>query len=183
MGTPHPAAQYFMSARPPAVELPHLLTALDADLIGMVSRLTGVNPGLWNEPAPYDDDNRYDEVRETASLAAWGLPPNQAEIRSFSPRVQEAVFGSHVMLVDAEADPATLARLAVTPGARDESGAWMVRGYEDLPELPELLTVCQWALIPVGPERSRALFVVDGSRADWIAQLAEWCARDRKSVV
>src|SRR5262245_37369281 len=163
-----PAAEFFSTPDPVAVELSHLVTALDAALLGKVAHLTRCGVGLWNLPAPFDEENRLDEMRESAPFSAWALPPNQAEIFSFSPRVHEAVFGSKVMFLDAKFDEAILTRLAVSPGRRLPNGAWITRPYHDLPELRDLVEQCHWALIPLGLERSEALFVTSQARSDWI---------------
>ena len=48
-----------------------------------------------------------------------------------------------------------------------------MRGYQDLPELPQLLESCGWALIPIGPERSRALFIVSPANTNLVTTLRE----------
>src|SRR6266511_1258045 len=50
-----PASPYFSVARPPALELPHLITALDAEFIGKLVHLTKSEPGLWPVPAPFEE--------------------------------------------------------------------------------------------------------------------------------
>jgi hypothetical protein len=176
-----PADLYFSNANPPAIDLPHLLAALDAELLGEVAHLTKSRIGIWQLPAPYDDTDQFDNTRETAPLSAWGLPLNQGEILSFSSFVQETVFGSKCMFVDAASDETVLTRLAIPAGARLESGAWVTQGYEDLPQIREVLECCAWALIPVGPERSRALFVTRPAGAPWVTDLSEWCERDGRN--
>jgi len=176
-----PASDFFSTPEPVAVAMPHLVTALDAALLGKMAYLTRCGIGLWNLPAPFDDEDRFDEMRETARFSAWALPLNQGEILSFSPRVHEAVFGGKAMFVDANFDEATLTRLAVSPGQRLATGAWITRAYHDLPELQELVEQCQWALIPLGLERSQALFVTSQAKADWIAKLQEWCDHDGRN--
>ena len=181
MGTNLPAGCFFQSARPPAIELPHLITALDAELMGKVVHLTKSKPGLWNVAAPFDENDVYDRARESAPFSAWALPANQAEVLSFGLLVQEAVFGVKLMMLDANFDEATLTRLAVSTGERLETGAYVTRGYQDLPELRELVEQCGWALIPIGPERSKGLFVVSRTKADWIPALREWCEREGRN--
>jgi hypothetical protein len=173
--------QFFTSARPPAVELPHFITALDAELIGKVAHLTKSKPGLWGVPAPFDENDVYDRARESAPFNAWALPANQAEVLAFSPVIQEAIFGVKLMMLDATFDEATLARLAVTHGQRLKTGAYVSRGYQDLPELPQLIEQCGWALIPIGPERSKGFFVANAAHAEWIDKMQEWCGREGRN--
>jgi hypothetical protein len=176
-----PAFLYFSSARPPVLELPHLITVLDAELIGKVVHLTKSKPGLWPVPAPFDEQDVYDVARESAPFSAWALPANHGEVLAFSPMIQEAIFGAKLMMVDATFDEATLARLAVTTGQRMETGAYVTQGYQDLSALPQLISQCGWALIPIGPERSKGLFVVSSEKADWIAKMHEWCDREGRN--
>ncbi len=181
METTSSAGTYFSSLRPAALDMPHLITALDAELIGKVAHLTKARIGLWNVPAPFDERDVFDRAREAAPLSAWMLPANQAEVLSFGAQVQEAIFGTRLMMVDAEFDEPTLVRLAVTVGKRLESGAYVTQGFQDLPQLPELIELCEWALIPIGPERSKGLFLTCQSKADWIAKLQEWCDREGRN--
>ena len=181
METTSSAGLFFSSAQPAAVGLPHLITALDAELIGKVAHLTKAKIGLWNVPAPFDEQDVFERAREAAPLSAWMLPANQAEILSFGAQVQEAIFGTKLMMVDADFNEATLARIAVTTGKRLETGAYVTPGFQDLPQLAELLELCGWTLIPVGPERSKGLFLTGRARADWIVKLEEWCEREGRN--
>lgn len=173
--------QFFGSPRPAAAELLHLITALDAELIGKMAHLTKSKPGLWPVAAPFDENDVFERARESAPFNAWALPANQAEVLAFSHVIQEAVFGVKLMMLDANFDEGTLARLAVTTGQRLETGAYVTRGFQDLPELPRLIEQCGWALIPIGPERSRGLFLVSAANADWIAKMQEWCEREGRN--
>jgi hypothetical protein len=157
--------------------LPHLVTGLDAEWIGKVAHVTKANIALWPLPAPFDEDDRFDATRDAAPLSAWALPLNQTAILSLSPIIQEAIFRSELMLLDAAFDEETLSRVAVTPRQRLETGAYVARGFQDLPELPQLVQQCGWVVIPIGPERSRSLFLTSPTHAGWIAQLQEWCDR------
>ena len=177
MGTKLPADCFFQSVRPPVIELPHLITALDAELLGKVAHLTKSKPGLWGVAAPFDENDVYDRARESAPFSAWALPANQAEVLSYGLLVQETVFGVKLMMLDATFDEVILARLAVSTGERMETGAYVTRGYQDFPELRELVEQCGWVLIPIGPERSKGLFIVSRAKADWITKLREWCER------
>jgi hypothetical protein len=181
MGTDLSTTQFFASAEPSAAGLPHFISALDAELIGKVAHLTKAKPGLWPVAAPFDDQDVFERARESAPFKAWALPGNQAEVLSFGHVVQEAIFGVKLMMLDANFDEATLARLAVTTGHRLETGAYVTRGYQDLPELAQLVERCGWVLIPVGPERSRGLFVASQANADWIAKMQEWCEREGRN--
>jgi hypothetical protein len=176
-----PAGSFFSSPHPAALDLPHLITALDAELLGKIVHLTRSKPGLWGVSAPFDENDVFDRARESAPLAAWAFPANQAELLSFGPLVQEAVFGIRLMMLDADFDEGMLARLATTTGERLETGAFIVHGHQDLPTLGELIEHCGWALIPIGPERSKALFVVGRSRSEWVATLKGWCFRDGRN--
>jgi hypothetical protein len=173
--------QFFSTANPPAINLPHFISALDAELIGKVAHLTKSKPGLWPVAAPFDDNDVFERARESAPFHAWRLSANQAEVLAFGRVVQEAVFGVKLLMLDANFDEATLARLAVTTGQRLETGAYVTRGYQDLPELSELVGLCGWVLIPVGPERSRGLFVASPANAGWIAKMREWCEREGRN--
>jgi len=181
MGAEHATTQFFSSAQPPAVGLPHFIAALDAELIGKVAHLTKSKPGLWPVAAPFDDNDVFDRARESAPFNAWALSANQAEVLSFGPVVQEAIFGVKLMMLDASFDEATLVRLAVTTGQRLETGAYITRGFQDLPELPQLIEQCGWVLVPVGPERSRGLFVASKTNAGWIGKMQEWCEREGRN--
>lgn len=176
-----PAAGVFASAEPTILGLGHLVTALDGELIGKVTHLTQAKPGLWPLPAPFDEEDRFDNTREAAPLAAWALPANQREVQSFGPLVAEAVFGAKIMFLDAAADEAFLAQIATSPGHRLETGAWVTRAYQDLPQLPEVIQRIGWALIPIGPERSQGLFIVSAANAPWLSKLADWCDREGRN--
>lgn len=171
------AAQLFCTPRPAVASLPHLITALDAELIGKVVHLTKGRPGLWPLSAPFDDNDVYDRARESAPFQAWALPANQAEVLSFGLLTQESVFGMKLLMLDASVDEATLRRLATPTGERMETGAYVMGGFQDLPALPELLEHSGWALIPVGAERGKALFVTSPSRSEWVTILEGWCER------
>jgi hypothetical protein len=177
-----PAAACFSSSRPAALALPHLITALDAELIGKVSHLTRSKPGLWPIPAPFDENDQFDNTRESAPLASWALPLNQTEVQGLRWHVAEAVFGSKLMFVNSEADETVLAQLAVPPGRRLDTGAYVTDGYEDLAALSELLDRIGWALIPIGPERSRALFITSPKSGDWVEKLRDWTDHQGRST-
>ena len=181
MATDVLSMQFFNSAKPAVAGLPHFISALDAELIGKLAHLTKSKPGLWPVAAPFDENDVYDRARESAPFNAWALPANQAEVLAFAPVIQEAIFGVKLMMLDANFDEATLMRLAVTTGQRLETGAYVTRGFQDLPELPQLVERCGWVLIPIGPERSRGLFIASPTNADWIAKMQEWCEREGRN--
>jgi len=176
-----PAENFFSSSHPAALDLPHLITALDAELLGKVIHLTKSKPGLWGVNAPFDENEVFDRARESAPFSAWAFPANQAEILSFGMLLQEAVFGIKLMMLDAGFDEGTLVRLATPTGQRLETGAYVIEGYQDLPTLGGLIERCGWALIPIGPERSKALFITSPSRREWVATLKGWCGRDGRN--
>ena len=177
----HPILSCFVTPRPAVLSLPHLVTALDADLLGMIAFLTNSAPGVWGMPALFDAKDCFDNTRESGPFSEWALPLNQAELLSYSVRTREIVFGTTAMLLDSSCDEAVLARLAVAPGRRLDSGAFVTRGYHDLPELPHLLASCGWVLIPIGPERSQALFVAAPGRAGLTTELKAWCERQGRN--
>jgi len=86
------------------------------------------------------------------------------------------------MFVNCEADETVLAKLGVPAGRRLETGAYVTDGYEDLPSLAELLGRIAWALIPIGPERSRALFITSAAAGDWVEKLREWTDHQGRST-
>lgn len=170
------AAAFFESPQPPALGLPHLITALDAELMGQVAHLTRSRPGLWHVPAPFDEENRFDNMRTSAPLEAWSSPLNQAEVQGLRFYVSEAIFSAHLMFVDSAADEKILTTLAVTTGRRLETGAYVSQSYADISTLPALIEQIGWALIPLGPERSKAIFLTCPARAELVGKLRDWCA-------
>lgn len=177
-----PAAPFFSSPHPAALDLPHLITALDAELLGKVVHLTRCFPGIWPVPAPYDDADVLDKARESAPFANWALLANQAELLSFGQIVREAFFGAKVIILNALFDESVLARFAPATGERLETGAYVFHNFADSPHLADLLNLCGWALIPIGPERSQALFIVARENALLVAELRNWCERHGRDV-
>lgn len=174
-------APWFESPDPAVLALPHLVTALDAELIGKVTQFTKSKPGIWDVPAPFDEHDGFDNLRETAPLSAWALPLNQGEVQAFGPLVTEAVFGVKLMFVDAAADERLLSEHAVCAGRRLPTGAYVTQGYQDLATLTHVLERIGWSLIPLAPDGSRALFATSAARANWVAQLREWCEREGRN--
>jgi hypothetical protein len=172
----------FFQAEPAVAGLPHLITILDGELIGKISHLTKTRPGLWPLPAPFDENDQYNEVRETARFADWGLPLNQAEVQGVGRLVKEALFGANLMLLSSAVDESRLGPIGQTTGQRLENGAWFTPGFQDLPELPKVIELAGWVLIPVGPSRSRALVAVAPDQTVVIDKLQEWCDRFGRDV-
>lgn len=172
----------FSEANPAVAALPHLITLMDGELLGKVSQLTKSRPGLWPLPAPFDEEDRYNEVREAAKFADWALPWNQAEVQGVGRMVKEALFGANLILLDASVDEDRLRPFAQSQGRRLSNGAWFTPGYQDLPTLPQVVDLAGWVLIPVGPGRSRALFAASSARAEWVDTLRDWCDRQGRDT-
>jgi len=176
-----PAATLFPTANPPLARLPHLITALDAELLGKISQLTKASLALWHVPAPFDENLQFDNTRESAPLSEWSLPLNQAEVLGLRWNAAEAIFGEGVMILDAESDERLLTDLATRVGRRLESGSFVTPGYEELKTLPQLVEQSSWVLIPVGAERSKAFFVTNAAHAGLVQKLCEWCERQGRN--
>lgn len=173
---------FFTSPRPAVVDLPHLITALDAELIAKVAHLTGTAPGLWRLPAPYDEEGVFDPWRdEETPFSLWSLPVNQAELLAPGRYAAEALFGTKAILLDSSIDEPAAAALADFKGERRDNGGFYVDGVQDLPALPRLIELTRWALIPVAPDRSHGLFVAAPAEAGWVNLLREWCERAGRS--
>lgn len=175
-------ADLFFRAEPAVAALPHLITMLDGELVGKVSQLTKSRPGLWPLPAPFDEHDNYNEVRESANFAAWGLPLNQAEVQGMGRLIRDALFGANLLLMSSAIDEAVVGPLAQTHGQRLENGAWFTPGYQDIPELPKVVELARWVLIPLGPGRNRALFAAAADQAEWITKLQDWCERQGRDL-
>lgn len=182
MSFTQPASTYFSAPHPAALDLPHVITALDAELLGKIVHLTRSVPGIWPVPAPFDDADVLDKARESAPFANWALLANQAELLSFGQIVREAFFGTKVIILNALFDESVLARFAPATGERLETGAYVFHNFADSPRLTDLLNLCGWALIPIGPERSQALFIVARENALLVAELRNWCERHGRNM-
>ena len=174
-------SMFFSAPRPPVVDLPHLITALDAELIGRVAHLTKSKPGLWRLSAPYDENDVFDPWRDEAPFREWELPSNQAELFAPGRYAAEALFGTKAILLDSAIDEAAVLALADVRGQRRDNGGFYVDGLHDLPVLPQLLELTRWALMPVAPDRSHGLFVTAPNQAAWVETLREWCERRGRS--
>ena len=176
-----PATTLFPTANPPLAPLPHLITALDAELLGKISQLTKANLALWHVPAPFDANLQFDNTRESAPLSEWAAPLNQAEVLGLRWNAAEAIFGGKVMIVDASSNESLLTELATPVGRREETGAYVTPGYEELETLPQLVEQSGWVLIPVGAERSKAFFVTNAAQVALVEKLCEWCDRQGRN--
>ena len=175
-------ADLFFKAERAAVELPHLITLLDGELIGKLSQLTKSRPGLWPLPAPFDENDNYNEARATAKFADWGLPLNQAEVQGIGRVAKDALFGANLLIMNSAIDEAPIAPLAQTHGQRLENGAWFTPGYQDIPDLTRVVELAGWVLIPVGPGRSRAFFAAAPAQTEWVTKLQDWCERQGRDL-
>lgn len=176
-----PAANLFPTANPPLARLPHLITALDAELLGKLSQLTKANLALWHVPAPFDENLQFNNTRESAPLSEWASPLNQAEVLGLRWNAAEAIFGGKVMIVDASSNEGLLTELATPVGRREETGAYVTPGFEEMETLPQLVEQSGWVLIPVGAERSKAFFVTNAAQAGLVQKLCEWCDRQGRN--
>lgn len=176
------ASGYFATAHPAALDLPHLITALDAELLGKIVHITRSVPGIWPIPAPFDDNDVLDKTRESAPFSDWALLTNQAELLSFGQIVREAFFGAKVIILNALFDESVLKRFAPITGERLETGAYVYHSFADSEHLADLLNLCGWALIPIGPERGQAMFIVARENALLVAELKHWCGRHGRNA-
>jgi hypothetical protein len=172
---------FFTALRPAVVDLPHIITALDAELIGQVAHLTKSKPGLWGLSPPYDENDVFDPWRETAPFREWELPANQAELLAPGRFAAEALFGTKCILLDSAIDEAAVFALTDVRGQRRDNGGFYVEGLHDLPALPQLLKLTRWSLMPVAPDRGYGLFVTSPEHASWVETLREWCERRGRS--
>src|SRR5262249_12207053 len=174
-------SQFFSSPRPAVVDLPHLITAMDAELTGLVAHLTKSKPGLWRLTAPYDENDVFDPWREEAPFRLWELPANQAELLAPGRLAAEALFGTNAILLDTDIDEAAVFALTDVRGQRHDNGGFYVEGLHELPVLPQMLKLTRWALMPVAPDRSFGLFVTALNHASWVETLRDWCDRRGRS--
>lgn len=179
-----PSPSLFFSVPQPAVTgLPHIITALDGELIAKVAHLTESTPGLWHLPAPYDENDVFDPWRdaEATKFSAWSLPANQAELMAPGRWAQEALFGTHAILLDSEVDEAAVIAVAQLRAERKDNGGFYQERFQDWPGLPRLLEITSWALLPVAPDRSHGLFVAAPGREEWVEKLRAFCERTGRS--
>ncbi|MCY3021694.1 MAG: hypothetical protein NTW87_22000 [Planctomycetota bacterium] len=168
-----PHKPLFLSSRPSAAFVPHLLTHFDAELLSAVVRINGAKLGVWNIPAPFSEDDRYEPYRENAPLSAWTLALNQQELLNLSTTVSGLIFGNETMIVNSSADESVLAECERQCGEQ---------GYEDLPDFAAVLAKINWALIPVDQEHERALFVASEEKVDYVHLLHAWCHQHGRTV-
>ncbi|MFM1769944.1 MAG: hypothetical protein RJA22_2473 [Verrucomicrobiota bacterium] len=179
MSEPLSAGLFFSVPDPVVAGLPHLLTALDGELMAKVAHLTGSKPGLWHLPAPLDEEDVWDPLRdeESTPFARWALPGNQAELMGGGRWVTEALFGTHCILLDAGLDEPAVLAAAQLRAERHDNGGFYQEHFEDWAGWPRLLALTPWALVPVAPDRSHGLFVAAPGREEWVRELAAWCGR------
>jgi hypothetical protein len=125
--------------------------------------INGSKPGVWNHPAPFDADDRYEPFRENVPLSAWAMPYNQRDLLN-SPDF--AGFQPPAMIVDSNCDEAAIAKVME---------AWPDNPESEFPGLPALLAKVQWALLPANAENTRALFATSNARSDFVGLLQHWC--------
>src|SRR5437868_3594737 len=143
----------FASVRPPVIDLPHWITAMDAELISKVVHITKSKPGLWRLAAPYDDKDVFDPWREDDTpFSLWNLPANQAELLAPGRYAAEALFGTQAVLLDSAIDEKAVLQLSERRGERRETGGFYLEGMQDLPGLGKLLDLAGWSLIPIAPD-------------------------------
>jgi hypothetical protein len=173
---------FFSSPRPAVVDLPHVITAMDGELMARVVHYTGSQPGLWHLAAPFDPNDVYDPCRDAETpFSLWNLPANQAELLAPGRFAAEALFGTSAILVDSAVDEKAVAALTEIRGRRLETGGFRVDGMQDLPALPQLMDVAGWALIPVAPDRRFGLFVTSPAHAPWVDSVRQWCSRQGRT--
>lgn len=179
-----PTLDLFFSVPDPAVAaFPHLISALDGELLAKVAHLTGSKPGLWCLPAPFDEEDVFDPWRdaEATPFARWALPPNQAELMGGGRWATEALFGTNTILMDAEENEPAVRAVAQLRAERRDNGGFYEERFQDWAGWPRLLEEISWALVPVAPDRSYGLFVASPAHRAWVDQLAEWCSRSGRN--
>jgi len=161
-----PVDVFFSTEQPSAARVPHLITALDAELLSALVRVNGAKPGVWKAAPPYDENDVYQPFREDVPFESWSLAYNQGELLELAGYSNTLVFGNDTMLVDCASDQKSLAEAEESRGEG---------GYQDLPDFPKLLQRIGWALMSVGPERQYGLLVVHESKRNYIEMLQSWC--------
>jgi hypothetical protein len=147
----------------PATAVPHLITALDSALLNAIVRINGAKPAVWNNPAPYDADDRYEPFRENVPLNQWALPYNQRELLS---SLDFGAFQSPLLIVDTNSNEKVLA----TAGEN-----WPEDPEAEFQKFPELVAGVGWLLTSVDPENKFALFATHSAKADYVGMLQQWC--------
>ena len=161
-----PISALFSSDQPSAAKAPHLITALDADLIGALVHINGAKAGVWHAAAPYDDNDSYQPFRENLALSAWSLAYNQGELLELTGYSGSQVCGSDTMVVDSACDEKVLLEAEKTLGEGT---------YADLPDFPKLLHKIGWALVAIGEEKNFALVLTSEVKRTYLDMLQRWC--------
>lgn len=160
------AAHFFESSKPSAALVPNLISVLDTDLFNAIVAINGAKPGVWNSPAPYDEEDRYQPFRENSALSSWALAYNQGELLALAGYSNTLVFGNDTMIVSCACDEKALAAIEAERGEQ---------GYHELAGFPKLLQKIGWALIAVGPEKNFGLFVASEANRGYVSLLQKWC--------
>jgi hypothetical protein len=147
----------------PAAGVPHLITALDAALLNAIVRINGAKPAVWNNPAPYDADDRYEPFRENVPLSEWALPYNQRELLS---SLDFGAFQPPLLIVDTNTSEKVLA-------AAGEN--WPADPSTEFQGFGELVARVGWLLTAVDAEHKWALFATHTSKSDYVGLLQHWC--------
>src|ERR1700737_4557339 len=101
---------FFQSPQPSVARVPNLITHFDSDFLNAIVHINGAKPGVWNAPAPYDEEDRYQPFREGLPLKDWALAYNQGELLALTGYSNTLVFGNETIIVDRESDEKVLAR-------------------------------------------------------------------------
>lgn len=165
------SAAHFFSAPPVSVAtVPHLIAPLDAAFLNAVVRINGAKPGIWNVSPPYDENDQYVPFRDEFVFKDWALGYNQNEL------LKAEAFEAGTIIVDSDLDSSILQ--AVDKLREQEH----IVEYYDIADVPALLKLTGWALIPVRDARvteevpaERGLFVAAENKADYVRLLQKWC--------
>jgi hypothetical protein len=163
------ANPFFSVTNPSVSGVPHLITALDSELLQAITQINGAKMGVWNIPAPYDEENRYEPYRENARFSDWALPYNQNQL------LNNEILEPNTIITDSGADEAALTAVSedFTPDEEGEGHS----GFQDISDFPGLLKKTGWALVPVGNRLGYALFAASVARKDYVELLKQWCHR------
>ena len=163
MNFEHPEEWIDQRLLQPAARVPHLITALDSTLLNAIVRINGAKPAVWNNPAPYDADDRYEPFRENIPLSEWALPYNQRELLS---SVEFGAFQPPLMIVDMNTNEAILAKAGEN---------WPADPEKEFEQFPDLVASVGWILTSVDVENRWALFAANQSKSDYVGLLQHWC--------
>jgi len=161
-----PISALFSSDDPSAAKTPHLITALDSDLLGALLHINGAKAGVWHAAAPYDDKDNYQPFRENVPHSTWALAYNQGELLELTGYSGSQVCGSDTIIVDSTCDEKLLTEAEKTLGEGT---------YADLPDFPKLLQKIGWALVAIGEEKNFALVMTSDAKRSYLDMLQHWC--------